>query len=180
MPALLWGQTLLLPLFLHEPWLLQNGAASPHPLGLRWPLTQHPPWLSCRPQGIVPWRVLCPSTRVMPPQWAQLQYRGSRGPCTPQSWPSPGSCRSLCWLPGDLLGQDLLLPDKPAGGTSSTSRGAAHQLLPPNNRKPHTATLASSVGAMAGHTLLLAQQLACAPAPWDSPEVQVGILGYSP
>ena len=83
----------------------------------------------------------------MPPAVGTAQCRQRRGsgrPCTPQSCPGPGSCRRPYRLPGDLLGQDLLLPDKPAGGTSSTSRGAARQLLPPTNRKPHAATLPRS------------------------------------
>lgn len=130
-------------------------AASPPSPGAQLAPGPAPAPLSCSsteggmptPQGILLPGVLRPSTRVMTPTGGRAQCRQQRGsgsPCTPQSCPSPASCRSWCWLPRDLLGQDLLLPDKPAGGTSSASRGAARQLLPPTNRKPHAATLPRS------------------------------------
>lgn len=83
--------------------------------------------------------VPCPGLRAMPPMAGAAQpAEGQRQPLHPAELSQPGSSGACAGCQGDLLGQDLLLPDKPAGGTSSRSRGAARLLLPPANRKPHT------------------------------------------
>lgn len=143
-------------LSLHEPRLPLDVAASPPSPGAQLapgpaPAPALPQQRRGRdadpPQGIPPRGVLRHSTRVTLPVAGtaqRRQRRGSGGPRAPQGQPGPGSCGSPRRLPGDLLGQDLLLPDKPAGGTSSASRGAARQLLPPTNRKPQAAVLPRS------------------------------------
>lgn len=158
----LWGGTLWLspPIALHTPgfgW----GSTSP---SRRAQLAPAPAQLShsgaerrkLMPQCI-PWRGPAP-------QWRGDATRGGHGS---GGAAGPLCLAELCWhgelaagvAARDLSGQDLLLPDKPAAGTSSAPRGAAPSSSLPPTAAPRGQLHGSHRWAHTGHWPMLPAQL---------------------
>lgn len=138
------------------------GQHLPHPGGLSWPQHQpsSPQW--CREEEAdAPGH---PPVRGPAHQWRGDATRGGHG--------SGGATGPLCLAElcrhrelaagvaaRDLSGQDLLLPDKPAAGTSSAPRGAAPNSSLPPTAAPRGQLHGSQHRTHTGHRPMLPAQL---------------------